>query len=164
MMKHLLIVLLVISVACDLAAQDTSDILKKLEGAWYAKGKAFGMTADINMAWEPALQNKFMRINYRMDMQTSDGKTQVFEGTALYQPAGEKTYRATWFDSGGEMHPISATTDGMSLTSIWGTPATKLGKTIYALKENDSVEVIDYIQKKDGTWREFNRNVLMRKK
>lgn len=164
-MKHLrFIALLLLAISYDLPAQENSDILKKLEGAWYAKGKAFGMSADINMTWEPVLQSKFMRINYRMDMQASDGKVRVFEGTALYQPNGDKGYRATWFDSGGEMHPISATTDGVALTSTWGTPDTKLGKTIYAFKDNDNVEVTDFIFRKDGTWREFNRNTLTRKK
>lgn len=163
-MKELRSTAILLFFTSTLLAQDSPYILKKLEGAWYAKGKAFGMPADVQMTWEPALQNKFTRINYRMDMQGSDGKVQVFEGTALYQPTGDKNYRATWFDSGGEMHPISATSDGTTLTSTWGTPDTKLGKTIYALKENESVEVIDYIQKKDGTWREFNRNVLTRKK
>jgi hypothetical protein len=144
-------------------AQDI-DILKKLEGSWYCKGKAFRMNADINMVWESVLQGKFTRISYRMDMQAADGKIQVFEGTALYQPTPDKNYRATWFDSGGEMHPITATADGVALTSIWGTPDTKLGKTIYSFKDNDNVEVIDYIQSKDGSWREFNRNTLSRKK
>jgi hypothetical protein len=163
-MKKLQLTAIFIIVVCNLYAQDSADILKKLEGSWYARGKAFRMTADINMTWEPVLQSKFTRISYRMDMQAADGKVQVFEGTALYQLTPDKTYRATWFDSGGEMHPITATTDGVALTSIWGTPETKLGKTIYSFKDNDNVEVIDFIQGKDGTWREFNRNTLARKK
>jgi hypothetical protein len=116
------------------------------------------------MVWEPALLGKFTRIDYKMEMQRADGKIQVFEGTAMYQQSPDKTYRATWFDSGGEMHPISATSDGVSLTSIWGTPGTKLGRTIYSFKEKDSVEVTDFIQTKDGAWKEFNRNVLARNK
>lgn len=163
-MKTLRLIAILLVLSRSLFAQDNTDVLKKLDGAWYTRGKAFGMTADINMVWEPVLQGKFSRISYRMDMQAADGKVQVFEGTALYQPTGDKTYRATWFDSGGEMHPITATTDGVELTSTWGTPETKLGKTIYSLKDNDHVEVIDFIQRKDGTWREFNRNVLARKK
>lgn len=163
-MKQLqMIAVLAFTLVLGATAQDNPDILRKLEGSWYSKGKAFGMAADINMVWEPVLQGKFTRISYRMDMQAADGKVQVFEGTALYQPAGDRIYRATWFDSGGEMHPIQATTDDVALTSIWGTPGTKLGKTVYSFKDSDNVEVVDYIQRKDGTWREFNRNVLTRK-
>jgi hypothetical protein len=159
-MKQLLLFIILLA-PVSLSAQD---ILLKLQGSWHGKGKAFGMPAEITMTWEPALRNKFTRLNYKMEMQASDGNTQVFEGTALYQPTADNTYRATWFDSGGDMHPIAATNDGTSLTSIWGTPETKLGKTIYSFKENDSVEVTDFIQKKDGTWKEFNRNTLARVK
>jgi hypothetical protein len=164
-MKRLHLTLLFAFLLCmDLSAQDNSNILKKLEGSWQAKGKAFNMPADITMVWEPALMGKFVRINYKMEMKRADGKVQVFEGTGMYQPTGDTTYRATWFDSGGEMHPIKATSDGVALTSIWGTPETKLGKTIYLFKGSDNVEVTDFIMLKDGTWKEFNRNVVARRK
>ena len=98
-----------------------------------------------------------------MDMKAKDGSTQVFEGVGLYKAVNEKVYVATWFDSGGEMHPIKATSDETSLTSIWGTPDTKLGKTIYRFVDDNTVEITDFIQNKSGEWKQFNKNTVNRK-
>jgi hypothetical protein len=97
-----------------------------------------------------------------MDMKAPDGSTQTFEGTAYYKVATDTELVATWFDSGGEMHPIKATVDGTSLTSIWGTPETKLGKTIYRFVDDNTIEITDFIQNKKGEWKQFNKNEVKR--
>lgn len=58
------------------------------------------------------------------------------------------------------MHPITATDDGTTLTSVWGIPGKKLGKTTYSFKDEKTVEVTDYIQRKDQSWNEFSRNTF----
>lgn len=136
---------------------------KRILGIWSGQGSAFGMPANISMAWEPDLQSNFLLLNYRMDMRDTSGRVQTFEGKAYYQPAGTPgQYKATWFDSGGEMHPVEATYDGQILTANWGTPATKMGKTTYHFVDNNTVEIVDYIQTKDGSWKAFNRNTVLR--
>jgi Protein of unknown function (DUF1579) len=137
--------------------------LEKLKGTWVAKGSAFGMPADVEMTWMAALGGRYTQIQYKIVMHGKEGKDQLFEGTAYYKPAGENKYVATWFDSGGEMHPITATSDENALTSFWGTPETKLGKTIYKLLDNNTVEITDFIQKKDGSWQQFGKNTLIMK-
>jgi hypothetical protein len=148
-----------------LQAQDTTrqSILLKLEGQWQGTGKAFGMPAEIIMNWEKILANKFMKITYKMNMTAKDGSIQVFEGTAFYKETQKNEYVATWFDSGGEMHPIKAISDANSLTAIWGTPETKLGKTIYRFLSDTQVEITDFIQTKNGEWRQFNKNIVVKK-
>jgi histidine triad (HIT) family protein len=135
--------------------------LMKLLGNWQANGTAFGRPAKINMVCEPILQFQYMKLSYSMDMQDKDGKSIAnFEGTASYRPDGAGGYKATWFDSGGAMHPIKATVNDNILTSWWGTPQTQEGKTIYRLINNNAVEIIDSVKTKTGEWRQFNRNTL----
>lgn len=141
----------------------TGNFLDKLMGTWQAKGTAFGMPADVKMIWTTVLGGRYTQILYTIVMRTKDGRDQQFEGTAYYKPAGENKFAATWFDSGGDMHPITATHDETTLTSWWGTPETKMGKTTYRLVDDKSIEVTDFIQKKDGTWQQFGKNTLARK-
>jgi hypothetical protein len=138
------------------------NFLEKLKGNWQAKGNSFGMPADIDMTWASALGGRYTQIQYKIVMHGKEGKDQLFEGTAYYKPAGENKYVATWFDSGGDMHPIVSTSDETTLTSLWGTPETKLGKTVYKLLDSKTVEVVDFIQKKDGSWQQFGKNTLTR--
>ena len=141
----------------------TDPFEKRILGIWSGQGRAFGMPANISMAWEPDLQNNFLLLNYRMDMRDTSGRVQTFEGKAYYQPAGTPgKYKATWFDSGGEMHPVEATYDGQTLTANWGTTATKMGRTQYRFVDENMVEIADYIQAKDGSWKEFNRNTVIK--
>lgn len=161
-MNKVLIALLVLT--SQFATAQNPNILSKLEGNWSAKGNSFGMPADITMSWKPAVEGKFTHLMYRMVMQTKEGKQQVFEGAAYYKVTGDNTYTATWVDSQGEMHPISASSDDIMLSSIWGTPATKLGRSTYRFVNDNEVEVTDYVMKKDGTWSKFNQNVLVRAK
>ncbi len=136
---------------------------KRLLGTWSAKGQAFGMPADVMMKWEPDLQGNFLLLSYRMDMRDSTGKVQVFEGKAYYKSTKEAgRFTATWFDSGGEIHPIEAVYDGMALTAFWGTPDTKTGKTIYRFVDDNTIEITDFIQRKDSEWKQFNRNTVRR--
>lgn len=140
-----------------------SSILTRLRGHWQSTGTSFGSPADITMVWQPTLQNAFMQINYKIVMHTPKNGDQLFEGLGLYKQDSIHHYTAIWTDSQGEMHSITAVDDETVLTSQWGIPGKKLGKTFYRFADNDTVEVVDYIQKKDGSWKEFSRNAFKRK-
>lgn len=140
----------------------TSSILTRLEGHWQSTGTSFGNTADITMVWQPILQNAFMQISYTITMHTPKNGDQVFEGSGLYRQDSVHHYTATWADSQGELHPITAVDDGTMLSSQWGVSGKKLGKTLYRFADDNTVEVVDFIQKKDGSWKEFSRNIFKR--
>ena len=53
--------------------------------------------------------------------------------------------------------PLDARRDGDALVSKWGTPDTEEGETTYRLLPDGTMEVIDRVKGKDGTWREFGR-------
>jgi hypothetical protein len=60
------------------------------------------------------------------------------------------------------IRPIEASRLGESLVAKWGTAETELGETTYRLMPDGSMEIIDRVQGKDGTWREFGRVVVKR--
>jgi hypothetical protein len=134
--------------------------MDQLIGQWKATGKSFGMPAETTMVWERTLSGKFNRITYRIVMHPASGPDQLFEGEALYKASKENEWAATWFDSQGSMHPITATHENGILTSLWGTPATRQGKTLYRIVDKNTLELTDLILNKDGTWKEFNKQTL----
>ena len=138
------------------------DISSKLTGSWAGEGKAFGMPSRPEMKWELTLNGKFIKLNYKTEMKSSKGETQVFEGHGYYKSLGQGKYQGVWFDSQGEQHPIVATFENDALTANWGTPENTLGKTVYRLITPNEMELIDSIRKKDGTWQEFSRARLKR--
>jgi hypothetical protein len=152
---------LLLSGLCVAAATtEDADISVKLAGAWKGEGKAFGMSTRPVMIWEPALGGQFMKLTYRNEMMSAKGDVRVFEGHAYYKAIGGGKYRATWFDSQGAVHPIEAAFDGVTLTSNWGTKDTEVGRTTYRLVNPNAIEVVDFVQTKDGTWKEFSRATL----
>jgi hypothetical protein len=160
-MKYTLI-LLTLCFAMSRSIAQHRNFLERMVGTWHATGTAFNMPAEVDMTWTPALNGRYTQIQYKIIMHTSKGTDQSFEGTAFYKQDGENKFKATWFDSGGDMHPITASNDEQTLTSLWGTPETKMGKTLYKLITDQTVEVIDFVQRKDGTWQQFGKNTLTR--
>lgn len=162
-MKKLAFVLMsCLFVSATLAQTNNSIFLNKMEGVWVGKGTAMGATSNVTMEWGKALGHKFYRINYTMQMSFNGGE-QVFEGMGLYKLLKEGGYEGTWFDSGGEMLPIKSSDDGKTLTSFWGRPSEKYGKTEYEFIDDKTIEVRDATQNKDGSWRPFAKSTLTKK-
>ncbi len=149
-------------------AQSQGDaFLNRFNGTWQGDGKAFGMSARLQVKWE-WLGNKFLRLSLRNEMRGAGGQTQVFEGLAYYQaaafnsPTNEAKYEARWFDSRGVSFSIKAHIDGDALIALWGSPETEQGKSVYRIMEPGKMEVVDSVRQKDGTFREFGRFVVVR--
>ena len=146
-------------------AQSTEPLVNRFSGIWRGEGKAFGMTARLDMKWEQVLENKFVRLSLRNEMQNANGQKRVFEGHAYYQPVGAVTdgkYEARWFDSRGVSFHIKAQTEGDTLVAFWGSPETEQGKSVYQVVGPGKMEVVDSVRQKDGTWREFGRFIVHR--
>ena len=92
-----------------------------------------------------------------------NGNEQSFEGMGLYKLMKDGSYEGTWFDSGGEMHAIKSSHDGKTLTSFWGKPGEKYGKTEYEFIDEKTIEVRDATQNKDGSWRSFATSRLVKR-
>jgi hypothetical protein len=139
--------------------------IRNFEGTWVGSGKSMGMTSSMQLKWEWVLDQKFLRLTLNNEMQSSGGQKQNFAGHAYYQPstAGDK-FTAQWFDSRGISFPITGSFDGTTLTSDWGSPDKEEGRSIYKLIDAETMEVVDSVKLKDGTWREFGRATVKRQK
>ena len=133
-------------------------LLGKMAGHWVGEGTVLKMPAKVQLTWEWTLDGQFLRLNFVNQM----GPSRRFEGHAYYRAVGEGRYRGTWFDNSGMIRPIEASRSGDSLVAKWGTPETELGETTYRLLPDGSMEILDRVQGKDGTWRDFGRVVVRR--
>jgi hypothetical protein len=157
----ILAVSLLVFLTATTALSEPNAFLSRLEGNWAGEGKAFGMSTKMQIKWEWVLQKKFLRLTLKNEM-SAPNRPQVFEGQAYYQSVGPDKFEAHWFDSRGIVFPIRAQLEGDALVASWGSPDKEEGKTTYRLVDDSTLEVIDTVKQKDGTWREFGRVTLKR--
>ncbi|WDI32664.1 hypothetical protein PUV54_05570 [Hyphococcus flavus] len=151
------------SLALSAAAEEnTVSLLKQLEGVWVSDGDAFGGPAKTTMQWSKALDGKFMRLEYKIDMRPGTQNASVFAGTAYYQRSPDDPVRAFWADTQGSLHPIAATREDNALIAHWGREdAGEQGRSRYELLSSGEVRVTDWVKTDDG-WRQFNQNTFIR--
>lgn len=145
-----------------LEAAPNDNFLNRLAGTWEGDGKALGMPAHLQMKWEWVLGSKFLRLSLKNEMRNATGQVQVFEGHAYYHSPGDGKYEGKWFDSRGVSFSITGETDGDALIALWSNPQER-GRSIYRFLEARKLEVVDSVQQKDGTWKEFGRFVVIRR-
>lgn len=144
------------------ASAQEGTLLNRLQGTWQGDGKAYGGPNHLQLKWEWVLGNKFLRLSLKNEMSRVKGQKQVFEGHAYYQPSGEGKYEARWFDSRGVSMSIKAHTEENALVALWFAPGQEQGRSTYRLVEPGKLEIIDEVQLKDGSWKEFGRVLATR--
>jgi hypothetical protein len=111
----------------------------------------------VRLTIAPALGGRYTELHW-MNLGAGAG-SELFEGRALYAPAGTGRYAATWRDSAGGEHAIVATEQtGRALEALWGAA----GRTLYTLLPGGELEVLDSARRDDGSWAEFGRSRLAR--
>ncbi|GAB4524864.1 MAG: hypothetical protein Kow00133_13270 [Amphiplicatus sp.] len=141
-------------------AADFPPVFRALEGEWRAEGEAFGASAKSSMIWAPTLDGEFYRIAYRIEMTRATG-IEVFEGVGYYQALTPESARGFWVDNSGDLHPLTVKIEPNAVTTHWGTPGDKQGRTVYRVIAGGSVEVTDWLLAAEG-WRQFNKAVFRR--
>jgi hypothetical protein len=171
-MRIVLLVLVVLTAGRTTAGQPPSTslppdpMLTFMTGRWEGTGTILGQPARVELDWTAVLGDRFARLTWVSHIGAAE-KVQRFEGHAYYQRM-LAPYRATWFDSGGMVRPISAAIDGApgrypsALVAHWGTADTEQGETTYRRLSPDELDVVDRVRGKDGAWREFGRSTLRR--
>lgn len=152
---------LLVALALTLQAAGSDTFLARLVGVWTGQGTVLGQPAKIRMEWAPALDGSFVRLTFVNGMGTP-GQVRTFEGHAYYRQADGGAYRGMWMDNSGAMRPIEATRDADALVARWGTPQTEEGETTYRLVSATTMEIVDRVKSKDGSWREFGRATVSR--
>jgi len=140
------------------AQAQTSGKLDWMIGRWTGAGTSFGAPSQSSLEVAPALDGKFVELRYQLT------KPMSFEGRAYYKVKSGNDWEARWFDSRGVIFTIGASVDGKTLTSNWGSAETERGRTVYKLLDDGKLEVVDTALAKDGSWREFARQVFTKAK
>ena len=136
---------------------DTPSLLRALAGGWIGSGTVMKREAHVELELQPVLGGR----SYRLAWTNSGGKDgrELFEGLAIYEEKADGTLVATWWDSQGARHAVTATADAKALTALWG----ERGRTVYRLLDTGELEVTDSVKRPDGSWSEFGRTRLKRK-
>ena len=113
------------------APKDALAPLDRFLGTWAGPGTLQGAQARLELRFERALGNRFLRIQHQNRVETPRGEM-LFEGLSIYR-ARDGGFAATWYDSFGHVYPVEATLDGDALRAEWGTPETEQGTTVYRL-------------------------------
>jgi hypothetical protein len=130
-------------------------------GTWHGSGSNSGVTAELTLRFERVLGGRFVRLN--LSNQVGPPATrQLFEGLALYWPAGDRQLRGSWFDSQGTVYALDVQLFGETLVAIWRDDRQPRGRSSYQVRQPDGLEVIDSVRAADGSWREFARYQLKR--
>jgi|GEM_PF-1507689 len=135
--------------------------LEPFLGSWQSGKTVFGQEADSHMHWTPALEGRFIRLDYAINPANKEAEKSIFSGVAFYKIAEGPELKAFWADTTGDLHPITAQMEDQTLTAIWGIAGQKLGKTRYELTAPDVMRVTDWIMR-DGEYRQFNDNEFSR--
>ena len=133
-------------------------LLSRLAGQWSGTGTVLNQPSKIEMSWNWELGGQFLRLTFRNQMPRA-----VFEGHAYYKASGDGRYRGMWFDNSGMFRPLDARREGDALIAKWGTPDTEEGETTYRLLADGTMDVVDRVKSKDGTWRQFGQSGLMKR-
>jgi hypothetical protein len=138
-------------------ASEKTSFLRQIQGGWIGTGTVMQREAHVELTVTPVLGERFFRLQW-INNGGKDGR-ELFEGLAIYEERADGTLAATWWDSEGARHAVTASVEGPALTALWG----ERGKTVYRLSEKGELEVTDSVKRPDGSWAEFGRCTLKRK-
>ena len=138
-------------------ASGATSLLRNLAGGWIGSGSVMKREAHVELTVAPVLGGRFVRLQW-VNNGGRDGR-EPFEGLAIYEERPDGSFAATWWDSQGAHHAVTATASGSALTAQWG----DRGRTVYRLLEAGELEVVDSVKNADGSWTEFGRTTLKRK-
>ena len=122
-------------------AQGFFDKISKTK--WEGSGELLKSTASFQMDWRPILDGKFYELSFQN--QRDESKEYIFRSKGIYRPGGDGNFTGTWFDVRGYSFSLKGKFTENELTVCWGNPETEVGKTIYSIKDDGTVSVIDYI-------------------
>lgn len=122
-----------------------------LMGEWRADCDTWGAAARCELDWAPGLHENHTTVRYAI-LHAGSGES-IFSGDGVYRITGEDII-GYWSDSGGAIHPLSATWEDGALTTHWGTAGSAQGRTRYHLGDDGSLQVTDWALNDDG-WVQF---------
>ncbi len=121
-----------------------------LIGQWKGEGTLFNQEAKFEMNWAWQWNGKFLKLKYTN--QVINGQYPKFDVEAYYQLKEAGKYRGYWFDSRGSYVEVGSklNTETKTFTSVWGSPSTEQGRTVYQLNEDGTMVVKDFVLRSNG--------------
>jgi len=149
-----------------LANQAKADVWSQLHGRWGGEGEVSGMHAAIVLTFRPALSGRAHHLAFDNQMRATDGKNWHFAAEAIYSCAhagdGASACRGHWYDSRGQVLPLTVEVAADYLKVDWGDASSERGRTEYRLLSADRLQLSDEVLGKDGVWKAFGRSELQR--
>ena len=133
------------------AQDDRAGVLATLEGNWEGEGELMGRSATFVMTWERALNDRFLRLDFKNAFADTDPVQSVLESHAYYL-LGDSIITGQWMDSRGVILSLRARVVGAALVTDW--TGEESGRTEYRVIDENALEVIDYVRV-EGEYRPF---------
>lgn len=142
---------LALALAAPVAAQApvAAPDLTWLHGEWKGSGQLQGRPTEVNLSIRPVFDGSATALDYRASFTGGS-----FEGRATYRIGAQGKVTGQWSDSAGSLHLVSGRITGSSLTTVWGSPITELGRSTY-MRSGDTLTVTDTVLTPEGGWRTF---------
>ncbi len=150
-----------LGVAMLLPVPASAGIWETLAGRWQGSGDVSGMKAELELEFQPALNEQAYRLSFRTRMRAADGSEWPFAAEAVYLCERTPTCRGHWYDTRGMILPLTTREEPDALVVDWGNAATERGRTTYRL-DADALHVTDEVLGKDGRWKVFGRSRFVR--
>ena len=134
-----------------------------LVGDWTGEGITFGRPSRVTLSLSPIFGGRMMMMDYAVTVAAKD-KIPIlnFAAHAYYKISKDSRWDGRWIDNFGNFHNLSGAIKGSALTSIWGSPATEIGRTHYAL-EGDVLTITDKSLTPEGNFDVFATYKLHKK-
>ncbi len=140
----------VLFMAISANAQDTAPPAAPIIGSWSSACDAWGTPAVCTSDWSRGLHANHVVQTYSIVRQSDQAL--LFSGRGVYRIAADGI-DGYWEDSQGAIHPLAGSYENDTVAVIWGTPATAMGRSEYAVKDG-TLTARDFSLSEDG-WREF---------
>ncbi|MEQ8526013.1 hypothetical protein [Gracilimonas sp.] len=124
-------------------------------GSWQGTGHLMGSEATFDMRWQKKLGGQFLKLTFQNSRTPENSSPVIFNAIAMYRP-GAKEWTGTWFDVRGISFPLKGHVEDKTLTVDWGSSDTEQGRTVYALQNDGSMIVTDFILQQ-GSYTEFGK-------
>lgn len=157
MMRHALAVALFAMPLATAAAPEAEPGLGWLHGEWTGTGTLQGQPTKVTLSVAPAFGGTATTLAYGAQMPSA-----VFEGRATYRIKARGRVEGQWTDSAGSLHIVGGRIEGTGMTTVWGSPATEIGRSTYKL-DKGTLSTSDAVLMPDGSWRVFASASYVRK-
>lgn len=131
-------------------AQTNAPSLDWMIGNWEGEGTFMGRPSHVSLSVSYILGGNAVSLDYTVSVRNDGEKrTKIFAGHGFYRLSSGKRLDGRWIDDAGNLHDLNGRVDPTSLSVVWGSPGTEIGRTVYAL-DGSTMMLTDQVLKRTG--------------